>query len=78
LLAAAISPGDFGFTDWACAAETFSAIAPHKDNAFIIIFPSQSFILAADRAITEGWVSSKGLKALSDSGAGKQQEHDEL
>jgi hypothetical protein len=42
-LAAAISPGDFGFTDWAFAAEAPSEIAvqvpiaTRKNNALIII-----------------------------------------
>jgi hypothetical protein len=66
LLAAAISPGNFGFTDWACAAEALSAIATHKNNALIIIPPSHSLILAADRAIAEGSVPDKGQgKAVS-------------
>jgi hypothetical protein len=47
-LAAAISPGDFGFTDWAFAAEAQSemavqvAIVTRKNNALIIIFLSIS------------------------------------
>jgi len=45
-LAAAISPGHFGFTDWAFAAEAQSemavqvAIVTRKNNALIIIFLS--------------------------------------
>src|SRR5262245_45478207 len=51
-LAAAISPGYFGFTDWAFVAEASSEIAAQvpiatrKNNALIIIFLSHSFILA--------------------------------
>jgi hypothetical protein len=50
-LAAAISPGYFGFTDWAFAAEAASEIAvqvpiaTRKNNA-LIIGSSHSFILA--------------------------------
>jgi hypothetical protein len=46
VLAAAISAGDFGFSDWVCAAEAPSeivakvAIATRRNNAFVIIFPS--------------------------------------
>src|SRR6516165_452547 len=51
-LAAAISPGYFGFTNWAFAAEAPSEIAAQvpiatrKNNALIIIFLSHSFLLA--------------------------------
>jgi hypothetical protein len=51
-LAAAISPGYFGFTDWAFAAEAPSEIAVQvpiatpKNNALRIIFLSHSFIPA--------------------------------
>ena len=51
-LAAAISAGYFGFTDWAFATEALSEIAvqvpiaTRKNNALIIIFLSHSFILA--------------------------------
>jgi len=51
-LAAAISAGYFGFTDWAFAAQALSEIAvqvpiaTRKNNALIIIFLSHSFILA--------------------------------
>src|SRR5262245_53636451 len=51
-LAAAISPGYFGFTDWAFVAKAPSEIAvqvpiaTRKNNALIIIFLSHSFILA--------------------------------
>jgi hypothetical protein len=51
-LAAAISPGDFGFTDWASAADALSEIAAQvpiatrKNNALIIIFLLHSLILA--------------------------------
>jgi len=47
-LAAAISPGDFGFTDWAFAAEAKSEIAvqvpivTRKNNALIIIYSPTS------------------------------------
>jgi len=50
-LAAAISPGYFGFTDWAFVAKAPSEIAvqvpiaTRKNNALIIIFLSHSFIL---------------------------------
>ena len=49
-LAAAISPGDFGFTDWAFAAEAQSemavqvAIVTRKNNALIIIFLSHRLV----------------------------------
>jgi hypothetical protein len=52
LLAAAISPGFLGFSDWVCAAEVPSEIAAktpiatRKNNAFAIIFPSHSSVLA--------------------------------
>jgi len=55
-LAAAISPGYFGFTDWAFAAEAASEIAvqvpiaTRKNNALIIVC-SRSFILANARSI---------------------------
>jgi hypothetical protein len=51
-LAAAISPGLFGFTDWAFAAAAPSEIAmqvpraTRKNNALIIISSHISFILA--------------------------------
>src|SRR5215510_16580444 len=51
-LAAAISPGYFGFTDWAFVAKAPSEIAvqvpiaTRKNNALIIIFLAHSFILA--------------------------------
>jgi hypothetical protein len=51
-LAAAISPGDVGFADWACAAEAPSEIAAkvpiatRKNHVLIIIFPLYSFIFA--------------------------------
>jgi hypothetical protein len=57
-LAAAISPGYFGFTNWAFAAEAPSEIAvqipiaTRKNNALIIIFLSHSFILAAARTLS--------------------------
>jgi hypothetical protein len=48
-LAAAISPGDFGFTDWAFAAEAQSEMAvqvdvTRKNNALIIIFLSHRLV----------------------------------
>jgi hypothetical protein len=55
-LAAAISPGDFGFADWECAAKAPSEIAAKVPIAtpktLIIIFPSHWLILADVRPLS--------------------------
>jgi len=69
-LAAAISPGDFGFTDWAFAAETPSEIAvqvpiiTRKNNALIIVSSLTSAVQSPrpQHAAVESFVGNCGAR----------------
>ena len=69
-LAAAISPGYFGFTDWAFAAEATSEIAvqvpiaTRKNNALIIISTHVRSFLRMRSIRSASWVGLIQIKTI--------------